>query len=206
MAASRIEALLFDLGGVVVEIDFNRAFAHWQSMSRLSLAELKAAFTFDAPYQRHERGEISALEYFAHLAQHLQLRDDPVQIAEGWNSIFIAEITETRRMVETARTKLPCYAFTNTNAAHQAAWSARFPAVVQAFDRVFVSSEIGHRKPDRSAFEFVARSLGVPIGSILFFDDTLENVEGALAAGLQAVHVRGPADVKTALVRLGCAF
>ena len=83
MAASRIEALLFDLGGVVVEIDFNRAFAHWQSISRLSLAELKAAFTFDAPYQRHERGEISALEYFAHLAQHLQLRDDPLEHVEG---------------------------------------------------------------------------------------------------------------------------
>ena len=205
MAASNIQALLFDLGGVVVDIDFNRAFSHWQPMSRLSLAELKAAFTFDVPYQRHERGEIGAAEYFAHLAQHLQLHDDPARIAEGWNSIFISEITETRRMVEAARAKLPCYAFTNTNAAHQAAWSARFPAVVQAFERIFVSSEIGHRKPDRSAFEFVARSVGVPIESILFFDDTLANVEGALAAGLKAVHVRGPADVKAALQGLGCA-
>ena len=200
-----IQALLFDLGGVVMDIDFNRAFSHWQPMSRLSLAELEAAFTFDVPYQRHERGEIGAAEYFAHLAQHLQLHDDPARIAEGWNSIFISEITETRRMVEAARAKLPCYAFTNTNAAHQAAWSARFPAVVQAFERIFVSSEIGHRKPDRSAFEFVARSVGVPIESILFFDDTLVNVEGALAAGLAAVHVRGPADVKAALQGLGCA-
>jgi glucose-1-phosphatase len=205
MASSNIKALLFDLGGVVVDIDFNRAFAHWQPISRLSLAELKAAFTFDVPYQQHERGEINAAEYFAHLAQHLQLHDDPARIAEGWNSIFIDEITETRRMVEAARAKLPCYAFTNTNAAHQAAWSARFPAVVQAFEHVFVSSEIGHRKPDRGAFEFVARSVGVPIESILFFDDTLANVGGALAAGLEAVHVRGPADVKAALLRLGCA-
>jgi glucose-1-phosphatase len=205
MAAHNIKALLFDLGGVVMDIDFNRAFAHWQPMSRLSLAELKTAFTFDAPYQRHERGEISAAEYFAHLAQHLQLHGDPVRIAEGWNSIFIDEIAETRRMVEAARAKLPCYAFTNTNAAHQAAWTARFPAVVQAFEHVFVSSEIGHRKPERSAFEFVAQTIGVPIESILFFDDTLSNVEGALAAGLEAVHVRGPADVKLALQRLGCA-
>ena len=205
MTESNIKALLFDLGGVVMEIDFNRAFAHWQPMSRLSLAELKAAFSFDEPYQRHERGEISAADYFAHLAQHLQLRGDPVRIAEGWNSIFISEISEARRMVQAARAKLPCFAFTNTNAAHQAAWSARFPAVMQAFDRVFVSSEIGHRKPERSAFEFVAQTIGAPMASILFFDDTRENVEGALAAGLQAVHVRGPADVKAALVRLGCA-
>ena len=204
MAASNIKALLFDLGGVVMDIDFNRAFAHWQPISRLSLAELKTAFTFDVPYQRHERGEITAAEYFAHLARLLQLDDDPAQIAEGWNSIFIEEITETRHMVQAARAQLPCYAFTNTNAAHQAAWSGRFPALVQAFDRVFVSSEIGHRKPDRSAFEFVAQTIGVPIGTILFFDDTLANVEGALAAGLEAVHVRGPADGKAALQRLGC--
>ena len=76
--------------------------------------------------------------------------------------------------------------------------------MVRAFERVFVSSEIGYRKPDRSAFEFVAQTIGVPIGSILFFDDTLENVNGALAAGLEAVQVRGPADVKTALQGLGC--
>ena len=44
--------------------------------------------------------------------------------------------------------------------------------MVRAFERVFVSSEIGYRKPDRSAFEFVAQTIGVPIGSILFFDDT----------------------------------
>jgi glucose-1-phosphatase len=206
MAISNIKALLFDLGGVVVEIDFNRAFTHWQPISRLSLVELKAAFAFDVPYQQHERGEITANEYFAYLARHLQLQDDLARIAEGWNSIFIAEITETRLAVEAARAQLPCYAFTNTNAAHQAAWSAKFPAVVRAFDRIFVSSEIGHRKPDRSAFEFVARSVGVPMESILFFDDTLVNVEGALAAGLEAVHVRGPADVRAALQRLGCAL
>ncbi len=62
MTASNIKALLFDLGGVVMEIDFNSAFAHWQRISRLSLAELKAAFTFDVPYQRHERGEISEMK------------------------------------------------------------------------------------------------------------------------------------------------
>ena len=106
------------------------------------------------------------------LARHLQLHGDPVQIAEGWNSIFIDEITETRRVVEAARAKLPCHAVTITPATHPAAWPTKFPAVVGAFDGIFVSPEIGHRKPERSAFEFVARSVGVPVESILFFDGT----------------------------------
>ena len=48
-----VSALLFDLGGVVIDIDFNRAFAHWLPMSRLSLAELKSAFTFDVNCNCH---------------------------------------------------------------------------------------------------------------------------------------------------------
>lgn len=194
-----IQALLFDLGGVLIDIDFDRAFAHWQPISRLSVSEFKATFEFDAPYQLFERGEITAAKYFAHLRTRLQLRDDPVRIAEGWNAIFRAEITETRRLVEAARTRIPCYVLTNSNGAHQAAWSALFPALVQSFERVFVSCEIGHRKPERAAFEFVGRELGIPLGSILFFDDTFENVSAAAAAGLIAIHVRAPEDVRAAL-------
>lgn len=206
MATHGIQALLFDLGGVVIDVDFNRAFEYWQPISHLSLDEIKAVFKFDVPYQQHERGEISGSEYFDHLCKRLQLKDDPARIAEGWNMILVQEITETRRMVEVARTKLPCYAFTNSNAVHQAAWSAMFPAVVRSFDRVFVSSDIGHRKPDRRAFEYIAHALDVPVSSIMFFDDLLENVAGAAAAGLEAIHVRGPADVRVALQALGCTL
>ena len=58
---------------------------------------------------------------------------------------------------------------------------------------------MGSRKPDRAAFEHVAREIGVPAGRVLFFDDLEENVEGARATGMQAVLVRSPADVAEAL-------
>ncbi len=45
----------------------------------------------------------------------------------------------------------------------------------------------------------IAKDIGVPPADILFLDDTLENVEGARAAGLRAVHVKGPQDVRDAL-------
>jgi HAD superfamily hydrolase (TIGR01509 family) len=197
------ELLLFDLGGVLIDIDFERAFRAWQPMSQLSLDEIRRNFGFDLPYQRHERGEIAAAEYFDHLASLLRLQASQAEIAAGWNAIFIREIRQTVELVRTARSRLACHAFTNTNAAHQAAWSAMFPDVVAAVDGIFASHEMGCRKPERRAFEHIARATGVALGSILFFDDTLENVQGAAAAGLQAVHVRSPADVKQALARAG---
>jgi FMN phosphatase YigB (HAD superfamily) len=202
---SRPQALLFDLGGVLIDIDFQRAFREWQSMSTLSLDEIAKTFKVDAPYERHERGEITASEYFDHLCSTLSLAKDHARIRAGWNSIYIGEIAETMALLRAARKELPCHAFTNTNATHQAAWAARFPAVVNSLDRIFASHEIGYRKPERRAFEHIARELGVPIGSLLFFDDLAENVEGARAAGLQAVHVRTPDDVRRALQAIGCA-
>lgn len=72
-----------------------------------------------------------------------------------------------------------------------------------SFDHVFVSSDIGHRKPERAAFEFIGQALDLPLSAILFFDDLPDNVAGAADAGLQTVLVSGPADVEAALRGLG---
>lgn len=206
MNTPKPQALLFDLGGVLIDIDFSRAFRAWQPISHLSVDEIAQAFKFDVQYEKHERGEITASEYFDHLCSILFLEEDHIRIAEGWNSVYIGEITETIAMVQSARAYLPCHAFTNTNATHHAAWSTMFPTVTSSFDRVFTSHEIGHRKPERQAFEHIARAVGVPLGSMMFFDDLLENVEGAKSTGLQAVYVRSPHDVRNALQGIGCAL
>src|SRR5262249_15014287 len=81
------------------------------------------------------------------------------------------------------------YAFTNSNPTHMAVCSRTYAEVLGHFRHVFVSSDLGVRKPEAEAFAKIARTVGVPAGRILFFDDTETNVRGALAAGLQAVHV-----------------
>jgi epoxide hydrolase-like predicted phosphatase len=199
MQTSALKALLFDLGGVLVNIDFSRALMAWSSLSTLPADELRRAFRFDHAYERHERGEIAAHEYFSYLTSTLQLCATPQQVEAGWNAIFIGEIAETRMLVEAARQKLPCYAFTNTNASHMKTWSALFPRVVSAFDRVFASHQMGLRKPERAAFDYICRTLALSPESILFFDDLAENVRAAQEAGLLGVLVRTPQDVATAL-------
>ena len=198
-----IEALLFDIGGVLIDIDFERALRHWAPMSAYSFDELKSAFAFDAAYQRHERGEIGASEYFEALRTKLRLEGSDAQIAAGWNAIFVGEIAGALSILQEARAGFPCYAFTNTNPTHHAAWTAAFPEVCSAFDRVFASSEIGLRKPERAAFEAVARAMGTSTSAILFLDDTLENVLGARQAGMQAEQVRSTAGLRAALARTG---
>lgn len=199
----KVEALLFDLGGVVIDIDFERAFRAWEKQSALSVAEMRRRFRMDEAYEKHERGEIGASEYFSHLRLVLALEGTDASIALGWNAIFAGVITESTSHIRAVAERIPCFAFSNSNPTHQAWWSSSYPSVVALFRRVFVSSELGMRKPERAAFEAVSAATNVAPGSILFFDDSIANVRGAKEAGLLAVHVQGPADVKSALVEIG---
>ena len=201
---SAVKALLFDLGGVVFEFDFAHALAHWAPFSALAPEQLHLAFSHDQDYQRHERGELSSAQYFDSLRRKLKLEASDEEIAAGWNAIFREEIGETLDAVAAARARFPCYAFSNTNKTHHAAWRAAYPRIEPSFDRVFASSDIGLRKPERAAFEHVCREIGLPPAALLFFDDLEENVTGARACGLQAVRVTSPADVRRALEHLGC--
>lgn len=189
------DALLFDLGGVVIEIDFNRAFTRWAAHANHSLETIQTKFAFDDFYQRHERGEISAAQYFDSLRTSLGINLSDAQFVDGWNAIYIREVPGIAALLQRVQKKLPIYAFTNSNPTHQHVWAKRFTEVLGLFHTVFVSSELGKRKPEPAAFHAVAAAIGVELQRLVFFDDSLENVEGARAIGLRAIHVRSIADI-----------
>jgi putative hydrolase of the HAD superfamily len=198
-----IEGLLFDLGGVVIEINFECAFQVWKRWTLLSIEEMRHRFKMDEAYEQHERGEMEASAYFSHLRNILELEASDSAIASGWNAIFLNEIVETVNYIRAVKNVLPCFAFTNSNPTHQISWMSAFPRVVDSFDQIFVSSELGLRKPQREAFEAIANATGVGLDAMLFFDDTLENINGAQTAGMPAIHVKGHLDVKQALSEIG---
>ena len=87
--ASSIDALLFDLGRVVLDIDFARVMKVWSSHAGRDPTDAIAALAHDDIYMQHERGEISDEAFFAHLRKVLNLNITPEQFLEGWNAIFI---------------------------------------------------------------------------------------------------------------------
>ena len=193
------EVLLFDLGGVLLDIDFGRAFHAWGEMAGVAPELLAARYRADEPYERHERGEISASEYFASLRESLQVALTDAQFEAGWNALLLAEKREITGLIAQLPRSLPLYVFSNSNLTHQRHWMPELAALLPRFERIFVSSDIGLRKPEREAYAHVAREIGAAPADILFFDDSLPNVEGARDAGLHAVHVTTPEVVRAAL-------
>jgi putative hydrolase of the HAD superfamily len=197
------DALLFDLGRVVLDIDFSKTLACWAAHAGCEPAQLVGQFARDDIYHRHETGEISDAEFFAALRTSLGVGLSDAQFLEGWNAIFAGEMPGIAPLLERAAKRLPLYAFSNTNGAHVAHFSATFAEVLGHFREIFLSSGIGLRKPDAAAYDHVVKAIGVPAQRIVFFDDLPENIEGARARGLTAIHVTSPDDVARALDALG---
>ncbi len=125
------------------------------------------------------------------------------QLLEGWNAIFAGEMPGIAALLARAASRLPLYAFSNTNQPHVEHFSRLHADLLGHFRELYLSSRIGLRKPDAAAYDHVVKAIGVPASRIVFFDDLAENVEGARARGLQAIHVRAPTDVADALAALG---
>lgn len=197
------DALLFDLGRVVLDIDFSRALNCWAGHAGCEPSQLTGRFSPDDAYKRHETGELSDAEYFTALRGSLGIDVTDAQFLEGWNAIFAGEMPEIEPLLARAARRLPLYAFSNTNRAHVAHFSQNFAQVLGHFQKLFLSSTIGFRKPDAAAYDHVVKAIGVPAERIVFFDDSADNIEGALARGLLAVHVTSTRDVAEALAALG---
>ena len=194
-----VDALLFDLGGIVIEIDFGRMFARWAQHATLDPAAIRARFSFDEFYARHERGEISTSEYFASLRASLRIDLTDAQFLDGWSAIYVGEVPGMAALLRALAAHVPVYGFTNSNPAHVKVWTRLYAETLGSFRHVFVSSDMGVRKPEPEAFARIAHAIGVPLDRILFFDDTEENVRGALAVGVQAAHIRAGEDVAAAV-------
>lgn len=197
-----VKVLMFDLGNVIIKVDFARAIKVWSDYTQIHPDVLKSRFTFDASYERHERNDITGAEYFASLRELLSINLTDAQLGEGWNAIYQGEVTGIQHLLKQAKPYFPIYAFSNTNPTHLAYALQHYAQVLGLFEKVYTSCELKKRKPTREAFDMVVKGIGVNANEILFFDDLLENVLGARKAGLQAVHVQTVDDTKEALESL----
>jgi glucose-1-phosphatase len=179
-----IKALLFDLGGVIIDIDLEFTFADWAKSANCDVTKIQEAFSQDVFYKAHERGEIEASAYFESLRNSLGINISDQQFKDGWNAILKDELSGIYDVLKKAKQRFPLFAFSNSNHTHQEIWAVKYAKTLSLFTHIFNSSKIGKRKPDAASFLFVANEMGFEPHEILFFDDSLENIIGAQNIGM----------------------
>ena len=203
VAVAPLEAVVFDLGMVLVEIDFSRSFATWAGHAGVEPGALAARYRADEAYERHERGELDGPAYLKSLGSQFGVDLTPAQWTQGWVDLLLEPVRGIEALVDALDPRLKKAVFSNTNATHAAVFEARYGGLLARFDRVFLSHELGMRKPERRAFERVAAELGVAPQRVLFLDDNEANIAGAGATGMRTVLVRSIDDTRRGLAAAG---
>ncbi len=198
------KAIVLDLGNVVLGIDFRRVFRSWAQSAGIEEDVFYERWSMDAPYEAQEIGAMNFSAYTRHLSALFEIDLTVEQWCRGWNDLFTGPFASVVAQLPALAERYPLYAFTNTNHTHSRSWREQFPGSLTSFHHVFESCQIGARKPDVTAFEYVCNEIGQRPADVLFLDDNHDNIQGALRAGLDAHLVAGEQAVSEHLRALAC--
>ena len=181
---------IFDLGNVIVDIDFNRVLGAWSDFSRVPLATLKQNFAMGETFHQHERGEISDEEFAERFCQDMGLSLSYEQFSHGWQAVFVAIRPEVIDIMHKLREQgHRVVVLSNTNRLHTTFWPDEYPEIRQAADHIYLSQELGMRKPEARIYQHVLQSEGFSAHDAVFFDDNADNIEGANRLGITSIQV-----------------
>lgn len=183
---------IFDLGNVIVDIDFNRVLGAWSDFSRVPLATLKQSFTMGEPFHQHERGEISDEDFAQALCEEMDMPLSYEQFSTGWQAVFVALRPEVITIMHKLRGQgHRVVVLSNTNRLHTTFWPEQYPEIRAAADHIYLSQEMGMRKPEARIYQKVLELEGFSADDALFFDDNADNIAGAEQVGISAILVTG---------------
>ena len=197
-----LQALVFDLGGVIVPHDNDVLYARLASRCTAgdALDRIRAGSLDD----RYGTGEQSIPALHRRFVDELGYDGDWDMFARQWCShlsIDDAMLDLVGRLAQTNRVML----FSNTNQVHWDYLDALSGGALASLE-AYLSHEIGAVKPDLDAFALVAERAGVEPGGALFIDDRMDNVEAARRAGYQAEPFTDQATLEALLRRLGVCW
>ncbi|RBL93398.1 HAD family hydrolase [Chitinophaga flava] len=196
-----IKNIIFDLGGVILNINYQRTYEAFTSLGVQNFNELYNQFKGSSLFNDLETGHITPEAFLSEMKKHVPEHVTPEQITTAWNAMLLDFPLQRLQLLQQLRQYYGLYLLSNTNAIHLETFnrilqeSRGIPSLAVFFDKAYYSHLMGYRKPDRESYLMVLEENGLKAEETLFIDDTLPNIEGAKAVGLQTIHLQAPKTI-----------
>ena len=194
-----ITTIIFDLGGVIIDVDEQRAFDAFRGLGLYNIEEVYTHLTETGVLEQVETGAINADELFNHLNRLALEPITPSDLTAAWNSMLLGIPDENIILLRELSTEYRLLALSDTNAVHIARIEQQLGhqhsvSLSDLFSKVYYSFQMGLRKPDAEIFKRVLAEEGLSPSEILFIDDLPENTEAADRLGFRTelIHERNP--------------
>lgn len=196
-----IEVILFDVGGVLVELTGVDQMMAWTG-SRHSVEELWRLWLESPTVRDFESGRIGTDPFSQRLVEEFGLSATPETIIASFDGWIDGPYPEVVPLLDALRGHYHLGTLSNTNARHWPRFIDEM-GMGSLFDCHFPSHETGKLKPDRECFDNVVQKLVIAADRILFLDDNEVNVTAAREAGLRAEQVVGAIEARVRLSEMG---
>jgi len=196
------EAVVFDLGKVLVDFDYRIAARRIAAQARMSAQDIQAFIDHSPLLFRFETGRMTRDEFFAEVRSATGFGGALREFTEFFSDIFTPIEPMVRLHSELRQAGIPTFIFSNTNELAVGHIQNRFP-FFRDFNGYILSYEHGSMKPDDPLYDVVEAKTGRRGPALLYFDDRPENVETASRRGWRAVQHLSPDESRRAVRNAG---
>jgi glucose-1-phosphatase len=202
---SDIKNLVFDLGGVLMNIDFKRTFTAFEIIGFRGAEEAFHDPEVNRLCMDFETGVYCSMEMRRKFREITGFKCTDVQFDKAWNALLIDFPPERIHRVQELSKKYKTYLLSNTNPIHARHFNSELnkhfgiESLDHLLDKAWYSHILGYRKPDERIYQRILKSGKLNPAETLFMDDSELNVKVAQSVGIQAVHIKDGFSIIEAL-------
>jgi glucose-1-phosphatase len=198
--SAAIKNIIFDLGGVLLDIDYNGPVREFAALGITNFGNLYSQAAANPLFEQLETGKISNTNFLNTIAA---LAPQPLthqQVTSAWNSIILHFRQQSMVFLADLQQRYNIYLLSNTNNIHL----EQIPKILQRdtgkqnlddyFTKAWYSSKLGLRKPEKEIYEWVLSDGNLLAAETLFIDDSPQNIETAAVLGIKT-HLLLPSEV-----------
>jgi putative hydrolase of the HAD superfamily len=193
-----IKNLIFDLGGVILDLSVETTLQSFATLSGLDESAVTKQFVTSAGFEQYEKGEIDDDAFRAFVRELFRVDAPDDKLDACWNAMLLGIPVAKLKLLETLKDSYRVYLLSNTNNIHVHYINNTLLTRMQCeslddyFHKAYYSHKMKKRKPDLDIFQQVIDENHLTPDHTLFLDDNFANVEGAGKLGIKTLHVKNP--------------
>jgi len=189
-----IEAIIFDLGGVIINIDFNLTLQALEKYTHKKFGEGEY-LTKHPIFYEFETGQLTEEEFFEELANTYELVASKQELVEAWNTLLLDIPPQRIELIASLSSSYRTFILSNTNPTHLRevenilGRQTEACSLKEIVHKPYYSFEMQKAKPEAAIYKQVIEENKLNPQHTLFVDDSQANIEGAKTLGIQTLHI-----------------
>jgi len=199
---TNIKNIILDLGGVILDLDFESCINEFQKMGITDIVNLYEVPDHYPFFKQLEKGLMTPDQMREDIRKATGKNISDEEINYAWN---IVSAGFTKKAIETVlklNREFRLFLLSNTNAIHEVYYNNQLHEghgiknLTEIFEKVYYSHDLQMRKPDAEIFQFVLKDSKLIPEETLFIDDTLVHLETASSLGISTYHLVPPQRIE----------